>query len=209
MRVFDIFRSIQGETTRAGVPMDFVRLAGCDLACSYCDTPAARRADAGRNMTVADVLGALPSPPLPWLMITGGEPLLQVEELNRLIASLIESGRKVVVETSGAHPTEMLDDRAVRILDVKTPGSGMGERVCWSNLEHLRPDDEVTFVLVDRADYEWACEVVERHGLLERLPVLFGAARGRLNARILATWLLEDGLPVRLNFQLHKYLRLP
>jgi len=209
MRVFEIFRSIQGETTRAGVPMDFVRLAGCDLACSYCDTPAARRADAGRNMTVADVLGALPSPPLPWLMITGGEPLLQVEELNRLIAALIESGRKVVVETSGAHPTEMLDDRAARILDVKTPGSGMADRVCWSNLEHLRPDDEVTFVLVDRADYEWACEVVERHGLLERLPVLFGAARGRLDPRLLAGWLLEDGLPVRLNFQLHKYLRLP
>ncbi len=209
MRVFEIFRSIQGETTRAGVPMDFVRLAGCDLACSYCDAPAARRADAGRDMTVADVLGAMPSPPLPWLMITGGEPLLQVEELNRLIASLIESGRKVVVETSGAHPTEMLDNRAVRILDVKTPGSGMGDRVCWSNLEHLRPEDEVTFVLADRADYEWACEVVERHGLLERLPVLFGAARGRLDARLLAGWLLEDGLPVRLNFQLHKYLRLP
>ncbi len=209
MRIFEIFRSIQGETTRAGVPMDFVRLAGCDLACSYCDTPAARRADAGRNMTVADVLGALPSPPLPGVMITGGEPLLQVEELNRLIAALIESGRKVVVETSGAHPTDMLDDRAVRILDVKTPGSGMGDRVCWSNLEHLRPDDEVTFVLVDRADYEWACHVVERHGLLERLPVLFGAARGRLDPRLLAGWLLEDGLPVRLNFQLHEYLRLP
>ena len=134
--------------------------------------------------------------------------MLQADELNGLIAALIESGRKVLVETSGAHPIEMLDGRAARILDVKTPGSGMVERVCWSNLEHLTSEDEVKFVLVDRADYEWACHVVERHGLLERLPVLFGAACGCLDPRTLAGWLLEDGLPVRLNFQLHKHLRL-
>jgi len=209
MRIFEIFRSIQGETTRVGVPMDFVRLAGCDLACSYCDTPAARASDAGREMTVADVLAALPSHPLPFVVITGGEPLLQVEEVNRLAAALITSGRNVLVETSGAHPIDMLDEAAIRILDVKTPGSGMAERVCWANLERLRPRDEVKFVLTDRADYEWACQAVERHGLLERLPVLFGAAQGRLDPRTLAGWLLEDGLPVRLNVQLHKDLRLP
>jgi len=209
MRVFEIFRSLQGETTRCGVPMDFVRLAGCDLACSYCDTPAARRADAGREMTTANVLAALPSPALPFCVITGGEPLLQVEDVNDLVAALAESGRRVLVETSGAHPIEAVDDRATRILDLKTPGSGMADRVRWANLEHLRADDEVKFILTGRADYEWACRVVERHGLTERLPVLFGAAWGRLDARRLAGWLLEDSLPVRLNLRLHNYLRLP
>ena len=209
MRIFEIFRSIQGETTRVGVPMDFVRLAGCDLACSYCDTPEARDAAAGREMTVADVLSALPSPPLPFVVITGGEPMLQVEEVNRLVAALIASGRKVLVETSGAHPIDVLDEGAIRILDVKTPGSGMAEHIVWPNLERLRPCDEVKFVLTDRTDYAWARQVVERHGLPERLPVLFGAARGHLALRTLAGWLLDDGLPVRLNVQLHKDLRLP
>ena len=209
MRVFEIFRSLQGETTRAGVAMDFVRLAGCDRACSYCDTPAARAADAGREMTAADVLAALPSPALGFVVITGGEPLLQVEEVNRLIAALVEGGRQALVETSGAHPIQVLDDRAIRIVDIKTPGSGMADRVCWPNLEHLTASDEVKFVLTGRADYEWARRVVERHGLSDRLAVLFGAAWDRLDPRALAGWLLEDGLAVRLNLQLHKSLGLP
>jgi len=208
MRVYEIFRSLQGEGSRAGVPMDFVRLAGCDLACTYCDTPAARDASAGREMTVPEVLAALPSPALPWVAVTGGEPLLQRVEVNALVSALAGTGRRVLVETSGAHPLEDLDDRAVRILDVKTPGSGMAERIVWANLDRLRPGDEVKFTLTDRADYKWACEVVDRHGLADRAIVLMGPARPALEPATVAEWILADGRPVRLNLQVHRALGL-
>ncbi len=208
MNVYEIFRSLQGESSRAGVPMDFVRLAGCDLACTYCDTPAARDPSAGREMSAAQVVAALPWPALPWVVITGGEPLLQLEEVNALVATLAETGRRTLVETSGAHPVEGLDERSVRVLDVKTPGSGMAERMCWANLERLRPADDVKFVLTGRADYEWARGVVERRGLSARAVVLFGPAGPGLDGGTVARWLLEDGLPVRLNLQLHKDLGL-
>jgi 7-carboxy-7-deazaguanine synthase len=209
MRVFDIFRSIQGEGTRAGLVMDFVRLAGCDLACTYCDTPEARDPSAGRDMTVADVLAALPSPPVPCVEITGGEPMLQPKEVGALTARLIAGGREVLVETSGAHLVQGLDARAVRILDVKTPGSGMADRMCWANLDRLTPRDEVKFVLTDRADYEWAKQVVARYRLADRAVVLFSPADPPLSAAALARWMIDDALPVRLNLQIHKYLRLP
>ena len=209
MRVYETFRSLQGETTRAGVPMDFIRLAGCPLGCTYCDTPAARDPAAGREMTVAEVVSALPSPPLEWVMITGGEPLLQLDAVNTLVAALAETGRRTLVETCGAVSTAGLDARAVRILDVKTPGSGMAERMDWANLDCLRPVDEVKFVLTDRADYEWARGLVAERRLLERAAVLFGPARPHLSARQVADWLLADGLGVRLNLQIHKGLGLP
>ena len=209
MQVFEIFRSIQGETTRAGVPMGFVRLAGCDLACAYCDTPAARDPAAGRRMAVEEVLAAVAAPPLPWVAVTGGEPLLQAAEVNALIASLAAAGRQVLLETSGAHPIGVLDPRAVRIVDVKTPGSGMADRMHWPNLDLVRPGDEVKFVLAGREDYEWAKSVVARHGLAGRTTVLFGPAAPLLDAASLARWILDDGLPVRLNLQLHKLLGLP
>jgi len=208
MNVYEIFRSLQGETTRAGVPMDFVRLAGCDLACTYCDTAAARDPSAGRAMTVAEVLAALPSPPLPWVAVTGGEPLLQLADVNALIAALAETGQRVLVETSGAHSVAALDARAVRVLDVKTPGSGMADRMDWTNLDHLRPTDEVKFVLTDRADYAWACDVVDRHGLADGTTVLMGPARPSLDSATVAKWILEAGRPIRLNLQIHKDLGL-
>jgi 7-carboxy-7-deazaguanine synthase len=214
MRVFEIFRSIQGETTRAGVPMDFVRLAGCDLACTYCDTPAARDPKAGREMTIAQVLAALPRPPLAEVMITGGEPLLQAEDVNALVVELVRRGREVMVETSGAHPIDLVDSRARRIVDVKTPGSGMADRMDWRNLERLTPRDEVKFVLTGRPDYDWAKEVVESHGLVARCPVLFGSAWPLLDPKALAGWLIEDASAsrragIRLNLQIHKMLGLP
>ena len=209
MQVFEIFRSIQGETARAGMPMWFVRLAGCDLACAYCDTPAARDPAAGRRMAVAEVLAAVAAPPLPWVAVTGGEPLLQAAEVNALIAALLDRGRQVLVETGGAHPIDSLDPRAVRIVDTKTPGSGMAERMLWRNLDLVRPSDEVKFVLTGRDDYEWAKSVVARHGLAGRTTVLFGPAAPMLDAASLARWILDDGLPVRLNLQLHKLLGLP
>jgi len=235
VRVFEIFRSIQGETTRVGLPMHFVRLAGCDLECAYCDTVPARDPAAGREMSVAEVLAAVSSPALPWVAITGGEPLLQVAEVNALIAALLEAkgsvrqrgqapyalrgltpsaadpfrGRKVLVETSGSHSIDTLDPRAIRIVDVKTPGSGMSDRMCWRNLDLVRPEDEVKFVLTGREDYEWAKGVAARHALPGRTPVLFGAAEPSLSAAELARWILDDGLAVRLNLQIHKYLHLP
>jgi 7-carboxy-7-deazaguanine synthase len=209
MQVFEIFRSIQGETARAGMPMWLVRLAGCDLACAYCDTPAARDPAAGRRMAVAEVLAAVAAPPLPWVAVTGGEPLLQAAEVNALIAALLDRGRQVLVETGGAHPIDSLDPRAVRIVDVKTPGSGMAARMLWRNLDLARPGDEVKFVLAGRDDYEWAKTIVARHGLAGRTTVLFGPAAPLLDAASLARWILDDGLPVRLNPQLHKLLGLP
>jgi 7-carboxy-7-deazaguanine synthase len=209
MRVFEIFRSIQGETTQVGLPMAFVRVAGCDLECSYCDTPDARPADAGWDMSVAEILTRLDEIDLPWCMITGGEPLLQPQDVNALVVELVRRGREVMVETSGAHPIDLVDVRARRIVDVKTPGSGMADRMAWRNLERLTPRDEVKFVLTGRPDYDWAKEVVESHGLLARCPVLFGAARPFLDPKALARWIVEDTLPVRLNLQIHKMLGLP
>jgi 7-carboxy-7-deazaguanine synthase len=239
MQIFEIFRSIQGETSRAGLPMWFIRLAGCDLACSYCDTASARDMKAGRAMTVAEVVAAVgggrfdantvaPSNALlfesrlnkarpnesrlneaglnEWVAITGGEPMLQLDDVNALVAALIERGRRVLVETSGAHPIDRLDGRAVRIVDVKTPGSGMADRMCWANLRVLGPHDEVKFVLTGRADYDWAKDVLGRYGLLGRAEVLFSPAAPGLDPRTLAGWILADALPVRLNLQLHKLL---
>jgi 7-carboxy-7-deazaguanine synthase len=209
MNIFDIFLSLQGEGTRAGEPMWFVRLAGCDLACTYCDTVAARQVQAGRDMSVEEVLAAVASPALPWLMVTGGEPMLQVTAVNGLIDALEARGRHVLVETSGAHPLGPLDPRAVRIVDVKTPGSGMAGRMAWANLDALRPQDEVKFVLTGREDYEWACKVLRRHSLADRATVLFSAAAPSLAPETLARWILDDALPVRLNLQIHKILNLP
>jgi 7-carboxy-7-deazaguanine synthase len=217
VRVFEIFRSIQGETTRVGLAMHFVRLAGCDLACAYCDTAAARDPAAGREMSVAEVLAAVERPALPstslgtgpWVAITGGEPLLQVAEVNALIAAISERGRSALVETSGAYLIDAIDPRAVRIVDVKTPGSGMSDRMNWRNLDLVRPEDEVKFVLTGREDYEWAKGIAARHSLPGRTTVLFGAAEPALPAAELARWILDDGLAVRLNLQIHKYLHLP
>jgi 7-carboxy-7-deazaguanine synthase len=209
MRVYEIFRSIQGETSLAGTPMWFVRLSGCDLQCSYCDTARARDPKSGREMTALEVVAAISSPPLLWTAITGGEPLLQREAVNDLIAALHDSGRQVLIETSGAHPLDDLDPRAVRILDLKTPGSGMADRMVAENLDLLRPQDEVKFVLTGRPDYQWACQVVEKFALAGRVTVLFSPAAPGLPPKTLARWIVEDALPVRLNLQLHKILGLP
>jgi 7-carboxy-7-deazaguanine synthase len=208
MRVYEIFRSLQGETTLVGMPMWFIRVAGCDLACSYCDTPEARNPEGGREMGLDEILETVALPPLPYAMITGGEPMLQLDEVNALAASLLSQNVEVLVETSGAHVIADLDPRARRIVDFKTPGSGMADRIQWENAEELRPEDEAKFILTGRDDYEWAKKAVVKHDLLDRAAVLFGAADGRLHATELAEWLVEDALPIRLNARLHRYLGL-
>jgi 7-carboxy-7-deazaguanine synthase len=206
MQVYDIFRSIQGEASRVGLPMWFVRLAGCDLACSYCDTVAARDPKAGQEMTVQAIVDRIEESPLPWVLLTGGEPLLQHAQANILTRALIDRGYEVLIETSGAYALDLTDARACRIVDVKTPGSGMSDRMDWRNMALVKPEDEVKFVLTDRKDYEWSREVVGRYGLLDRAAVLFGAASGKLDLKTVAQWIIEDSLPVRLNLQLHKWL---
>ena len=204
VRVLELYRTLQGETTFAGLPCVIVRLAGCPLRCSYCDTAYARQIE-GLELSVAelarDVLALGPD----LVAVTGGEPLAQPGTLA-LLRALCDAGRTVLLETSGAFDTAPVDPRVRRILDVKTPGSGMEERNRPGNLALLRPTDELKFVLVDRTDYEWSRELVRRERLAERCTVLFSPVRERLDPAELAKWILDDGLPVRLQLQLHRLL---
>jgi len=204
LRVLEIHRTIQGETTFAGAPCAIVRLAGCPLRCSYCDTAWAREAE-GTEMSVLEVAAAVAELGPNLVAVTGGEPLAQ-DGTPALLRTLADDGRTVLVETSGALDISAVDPRVRRIVDVKAPGSGMVERNLPGNLGLLRPGDELKLVLCDRADYEWARDLVRRERLDIRCPVLFSPARGRLDPAELAGWLLEDGLPVRLQLQLHRIL---
>jgi 7-carboxy-7-deazaguanine synthase len=205
MRVAEIFESIQGETTQAGRVASFVRLAGCNLRCSYCDTPKAQTG--GRRMTLHQVLGALPREP-PLVVITGGEPLLQRRSVQALAAQLIRAGAQVILETNGSLPIAGLDRRIVRVVDWKCPGSGSCGSFLLANLRALEPHDEVKFVISQRHDYDWASARVAENRLAERCTVLFAPAFGRLAGRRLARWMLADRSPARLQLQLHKVLDL-
>ena len=218
VRVHEIFYSIQGEGTRAGWPCVFVRLTGCQLRCTYCDTEEAFYD--GRWMSLDDVLGQVERFGCTFVLVTGGEPLLQpgAFELLRRLADRFET---VAVETSGTVPIEDTDARVVRVMDLKTPSSGFSHRNRWENLDHLTPRDELKFVIGTREDYEWSRDVVRRRGLLGRLPITFSPVigtpdrtgltlyQGHLEPRLLAEWILEDRLPVRLGLQLHKLIWSP
>jgi 7-carboxy-7-deazaguanine synthase len=203
LTVNEIFFSIQGEGTRAGRPCVFVRLTGCPLRCVWCDT--AYAFEEGVKRSEDDVLAAVEAYPCRLILVTGGEPLAQPAAFG-LITRLADAGWEVLVETSGHVPIDGLDPRAVAILDVKAPGSGESHRMEWRNLERLSAKDEVKFVLADRADYEWSRAVVLDRHLAERCTVLFSPVHGRLDPGVLGRWILDDGLPVRLQVQLHKYL---
>jgi 7-carboxy-7-deazaguanine synthase len=201
--IHEIYRSLQGESTFAGLPCVFVRLTACHLRCGYCDTPHAF--GQGQLMTLDDVVAQAIELGDPLVEITGGEPLLQPEVFS-LMSAIADRGRTVLLETSGALDIAPVDRRVHIILDIKTPGSGEVEANLWQNLSALKPTDEVKFVICNRADFDWAVGVVRTYMLTERSPVLFGAAHGLVSATDLAAWVLETHLPIRLQVQLHKIL---
>lgn len=203
LTVNEIFFSIQGEGTRAGQPCAFVRLTGCPLRCVWCDTAYAFYE--GERRSEDEILAEIGRYPCRLVEITGGEPLAQPAAFP-FIARLLDEGWQVLVETSGHILLEGLDPRAIAIMDVKTPGSGEVHSMEWRNLEILKPTDEVKFVVKDRPDYEWSRDLVREKRILGRCPVLFSPVHGVLDPGDLARWILEDGLGVRLQVQLHKYL---
>ncbi|MCS6800067.1 MAG: radical SAM protein [Myxococcota bacterium] len=207
LRVNEIYASIQGESTFAGLPCTFVRLTGCNLRCVWCDT--AHAFYEGERMRRSEVLERALAFGTPLVEVTGGEPLLQPGTLP-LLRELADAGRTVLLETSGERDVSGVDPRVHRIVDLKAPGSGESHRNRWSNLACLGARDELKIVLVDRADYEWARDVVTREKLHERLAaVLFSPAHGVLEPHRLAGWIVADRLPVRLQLQLHKYVWSP
>jgi len=206
MRITEIFHSIQGESSYAGRPCVFVRLTGCPLRCTWCDTEYAFTG--GTELTVEEILKQVEGYGCPLVEVTGGEPLHQPEAFG-LIERLCASGYEVLIETSGAIDTSPVDPRAHVILDVKCPGSGMADRMLWENLTRLSAKDEVKFVIKDRADYEWARDVLRRYAMEQRCTVLFGPVFGELDPRQLAEWILADRLPVRFQLQLHKHIWAP
>ncbi|MEW6544573.1 MAG: 7-carboxy-7-deazaguanine synthase QueE [Nitrospirota bacterium] len=203
MRVTEIFKSIQGESSYAGLPCVFVRLTGCPLRCTWCDSE--YTFSGGTDVTLEEILARVKACACPLVEVTGGEPLHQPEAFV-LIEKLCVEGYQVLVETSGAIDIAPVDKRAHVILDVKCPGSGMTDRMDWKNLDRVSSKDEVKFVIKDRKDYEWAKALVRQHDLAGRCTVLFGPVFGTLEPRLLAEWILGDRLPVRFQLQLHKYI---
>lgn len=204
LTVNEIFHSIQGESSYAGRPCVFVRLTGCNLRCSWCDTPYAF--EEGRRMPVDAVVDAVEAYACPLVEITGGEPLLQ-PDVYPLMDRLVGGGRTVLLETGGQLDVSAVPAAVVKVVDVKCPGSGEAERNAWSNLERLAAHDEVKFVIRDRADYEFARGVLRRHRLERRCAaVLLSPVHRVLDPSRLAAWSLEDRLPVRIQIQLHKHL---
>lgn len=203
LRINEIFLSIQGETTRTGLPTIFIRLTGCPLRCRYCDTAYAFHE--GRTLSGVEIMAVVAGWDTRLVTVTGGEPLAQKSCLT-LLQYLCDRGYDVSLETSGAIDVTDVDPRVCKILDLKTPGSGEADRNLMSNLEHMTARDQYKFVICDRGDYEWARGLVRRHQLSTRSEVLFSPSYGQLPAGQLADWLLADQLPVRLQIQLHKYL---
>lgn len=203
LRISEIFYSLQGETSRVGLPTVFIRLTGCPLRCTYCDT--AYAFTGGQNMSLAEIIKQVAEYSPRYVTVTGGEPLAQKNCLL-LLRALCDAGYEVSLETGGALDISAADKRVMRIVDIKTPASGEAAKNRWENLALLTPHDEIKFVLCDEKDYQWAKQILRQYTLTEKCPVLFSPAHGTLEATQLADWILRDRLQVRLQVQLHKLL---
>jgi 7-carboxy-7-deazaguanine synthase len=203
LKVHEIFYSVQGETSRIGLPTVFVRLTGCPMRCVYCDT--AYAFSGGSNVEIADIMAKVAEFGTKYVTVTGGEPLAQ-RDCHVLLKSLCDAGYSVSLETGGAIDISPVDKRISVILDIKTPDSGEHKNNVWGNLDHLKSTDEVKFVLCSRADYEWAKDLLNTHKVADKCPVLFSPVFNQVNPTELAEWLLADRLPVRMQVQLHKIL---
>ena len=215
LQINEIFYSIQGESTWSGLRCVFIRLKGCHLRCCYCDTEYAFHE--GVSQTIQQVIDEISQYHCDLIEITGGEPLLQ-KQVHPLITQLCDMGKTVLIETSGACDISLCDDRGIRIMDLKTPGSGECEKNLWTNMEHLKADDEIKFVLCDRKDYDWAKEMFKQYNLPQKVnAILFSAVNSMpqtkeiagcqtLELEELAQWIIEDNLAVRLQTQLHKQI---
>ena len=203
LRITEIFHSLQGEARSVGLPTVFVRLTGCPLRCHYCDTAYAFHG--GQWWTLPEILARVAELEVRHVCVTGGEPLAQAA-VHELLAALCDVGYRVSLETSGAMPLERVDPRVVKVVDIKTPGSGEESRNRYDELLRLDQKDLLKFVIADRTDYEWSREQLKARALSERCTVLFSPSHQQLKAGDLADWILEDRLPVRFQIQLHKYL---
>lgn len=203
LKITEIFRSLQGEALNVGLPTVFIRLTGCPLRCEYCDT--AYAFSGGEWMDIDDILATVERMDTRCITVTGGEPLAQKNCLQ-LLERLCDAGYSVSLETSGALPIENVDARVERVVDVKTPGSGEQGRNLAENFQQLSAKDQLKFVICDEADYQWSRACIAEHGLADKCEILFSPSYEQLDARQLADWILQDGLRVRLQVQLHKIL---
>ena len=206
MRLTEIYQSIQGESSYAGLPCVFVRTTGCDLRCSWCDSEFTFTG--GTRLSIDEILSEVEKYPCELVELTGGEPLLQ-PEIYELATRLADAGHTVLIETGGHRDISKLDPRVIRIMDLKCPASGESEKNLWSNIEHLRQIDEVKFVIADRGDYEWTIRTIRQHGLEDRVKILMSTAFGMVDPAEVVRWMLEDKLRARFQLQLHKYVWAP
>ncbi len=203
LKIFEIFYSLQGESSRVGLPTIFIRLSGCPMRCHYCDTAYAFQG--GSMMNIEDIMGSIKKYDTRFVTVTGGEPLAQKEVLN-LLKALADSDYEVSLETGGGISIKEVDPRIKIILDIKTPESGEEKKNDWENLTLIHLKDEIKFVLCSREDYEWAKKILEQYNLTKKCSVLFSPVYQVLDATDLGNWILKDQLPVRMQIQLHKFL---
>ena len=203
LRITEIFHSLQGESTTVGLPTVFVRLTGCPLRCTYCDT--AYAFSGGNMVDMDDILTRIAAFDCEHVCVTGGEPLAQPSCIG-LLKRLCDAGHAVSLETSGARDISLVDSRVMIVMDLKTPHSGESEKNMLSNIAYLKPTDQIKFVLCNREDYQWACAMMTEHHLTKHAQILFSPSWGQLNPTTLADWIIEDRLPVRFQLQLHKIL---
>lgn len=203
LRITEIFYSIQGESQTIGLPTIFIRLTGCPLRCQYCDTTYAFKG--GKVLSIDEIINDIKQYKSKYICITGGEPLAQVNS-HKLISVLCDLHYNVSIETSGALSIANIDKRATIVMDLKTPGSQEENKNMYANIDHLKPHDEIKFVICDRNDYDWACLIIQKYNLQNKAKILFSASWQQLNPTNLADWIIQDNLEVRFQLQLHKVL---